>query len=90
MSFLEEIRTRAAATRRRIVFPESSDARTLDAVSALARGRIVDPVLVLDPSRPETHSTVRALRSEGIEVLDPAKDVRTERVTTELLELRRS
>jgi phosphate acetyltransferase len=90
MSFLEDIRRRAAAARRRIVFPESCDARTLDAVSALVRGRIVDPVLVLDPSRPETHSSVRALSSDGIEVLDPATDVRTERVATELLELRSS
>ena len=90
MSFLEEIRTRATAARRRIVFPESSDARTVDAVKVLVRGRIVDPGLVLDPARPETHSSVRALSSEGIEVLDPATDVRTERVATELLELRSS
>lgn len=73
MSFLEAVRARAAATRRRIVFPESADTRTIDAVRALAATRIVDPVLVLDPQRPETHASVRAL---GVETVDLARDPR--------------
>jgi phosphate acetyltransferase len=90
MTFLEEVRARAAAARRRIVFPESGDSRTLDAVAVLAHDRIVEPVLVLDPRLPETHRTVRALTAQGIEVLDPATDARTERTAAELFALRAS
>ena len=90
MSFLQDVRARAAATRRRIVFPESSDGRTLEAVAALARDRIVDPVLVLDPARPETHRAVRALASSAIEVVDPTTDARAARTAAELFALRAS
>jgi phosphate acetyltransferase len=71
MNFLGDVRRRAAAARRRIVFPETTDERTLGAVAALAADGIVDPILVLDPSAPETHSSVRAL---GLDVRDPASD----------------
>src|SRR4051812_17106916 len=46
MSFLDGVRTRAAARRRRIVFPEASDGRTQKAVEVLTEMRIVEPVLI--------------------------------------------
>jgi phosphotransacetylase len=46
VSFLASVHARAAARRRRIVFPESDDARTLEAVRALAAAGVVEPVLV--------------------------------------------
>jgi phosphate acetyltransferase len=46
VSFLESVRSRAAASRRRIVFPESHDPRTLEAVAALVAMQVVEPVLV--------------------------------------------
>ena len=67
------VRARASASRRRIVFPESADVRTLDAVRALAAQRIVDPVLVLDPAQPATHAAAASL---GLPVVDPATDPR--------------
>ena len=73
MRFTADLLARAAATRRRIVFPESGDARTLDAVRTLARDRVVEPVLVLDPAAPETHATARSL---GVEAVDPRTDAR--------------
>ena len=73
MSFTADLVARAAARRRRIAFPESGDPRTLDAVRALARDRIVEPVLVLDPSAPDSHAAARAL---GVETIDPATDHR--------------
>ena len=51
MKFLQDVRRRAAANPRRIVFPESADPRTLTAVETLLREGIVRPVLVLDPAR---------------------------------------
>jgi len=84
--FLEGVRTRASALSRRIVFPESSDARMLSAVAELKAKRIVEPILVLDPNQRETHS---AARKTGVECIDPGTDVRAETVAQVLLELRK-
>ncbi|NUS98090.1 MAG: phosphate acetyltransferase [Gemmatimonadaceae bacterium] len=85
MQFLQDVRTRAAAKRRRIVFPESADVRTLAAVTALSRDGIVEPVLLLDPSRPESH---RAARETGVEVVDITAPAIVERTVARLLERR--
>lgn len=53
--FIESVRARAAELQCTIVFPESHDERILQAVKSLAESGIVDPVLVLDATRPETH-----------------------------------
>ncbi|MEO7083332.1 MAG: phosphate acetyltransferase [Gemmatimonadaceae bacterium] len=71
MNFLDNVQARASAAVRRIVFPESADDRTRVAVAELARRRIVEPILILDPGAPETHDAVRAL---GVEVRDPRTD----------------
>ncbi|HEU4720870.1 MAG TPA: phosphate acetyltransferase [Gemmatimonadaceae bacterium] len=52
MSFVESIRARAAAHRRRIALPETDDQRTIDAASALAAAGVVDPVLIGRPRAP--------------------------------------
>ncbi|HEY9227850.1 MAG TPA: phosphate acetyltransferase [Gemmatimonadaceae bacterium] len=71
MTFLADVQARASQTRRRIAFPETGDERTLIAATELARRRIVDPILILDPTLPESHARVRAL---GLEVKDPLTD----------------
>jgi phosphate acetyltransferase len=85
MSFLEGLHARAAAAARRIVFPESADERTRAAVSELARHGIVRPIVLLDPSAPETHDAVRAL---GVDVLDPAQQPLPESFLNEFLSRR--
>ncbi len=77
MSFLAGVQARATAVRKRIVFPETADPRTLDAVRALAGQRVVVPLLVLDPDAPASHAAVRAV---GGEVLDPARDPRADQI----------
>jgi phosphate acetyltransferase len=71
LSFLADVQTRAAASVRRIVFPESADERTLAAVRELARRRIVEPIVVIDRSAPASIDAVHAL---GVTVRDPADD----------------
>ena len=71
MSFLADVQTRAAASVRRIVFPESADERTRAAVRELARRKIVEPIVVLDRAAPASIDAVRAL---GVAVRDPADD----------------
>src|SRR5262249_51480186 len=58
------------------------DPRVRSAVEFLARERIVEPIVVLDPAAPETHDAVRAL---GVETVDPLIDTRTARTTSDLL-----
>jgi phosphate acetyltransferase len=90
VSFLDEVRVRASATRRRVIFPESADERTLRAVAELAHQRVVAPVLVLDPARPDTHANIRTLTTAGIDIVDPATDPRTEQAAAQLLDARRA
>lgn len=78
MSFLEEIRTRAAARRRRILFPEAGDPRTIAAVRRLASEGVVEPVLVGEP----------ASGAPPCEVIDPARGALVAEVATELLRQR--
>ena len=90
MSFLDKVRVRASATPRRIMFPESSDERTLRAVAELARQQVVHPVLVLDPAQPASHVSARALEPLGVAIVDPATDPRTAWAAGELYVLRRA
>jgi len=77
VTFLESVRTRASALRRRIVFPELGDPRTLEAARALAATGVVEPVLV-------GHVT----GSVPCEVIDPTVGGLTDSVAALLLELR--
>ncbi len=87
MDFLAAVRHRAAAAPRRLLFPESADQRTLDAVAVLAREGIVEPVLVLDPGHPESHLAIRAA---GVPVVDPSSPDVTAATVDRLLERRRA
>lgn len=71
MSFLTDVQARAAASVRRIVFPESADERTRAAIRELARRKIVEPIVVLDQTAP---SSIEAVQGLGVEVRDPATD----------------
>lgn len=79
--FLASIRDRARASRRRIVFPEAADPRIQAAIRALRAEGIVEPVAVLDPARSDADASISAL---GVEVVDPAKDPRRERLAEDL------
>ena len=64
MTFVEEIRQRASALKRRIVFPESGDERVLSAASEIARLGMATPVLAL-----EGEAERDLARSLGLEVI---------------------
>ena len=84
MSFLDDVQARASASVRRIVFPETADDRVIAAARELARRRIVEPILVLDPERPDTHAAVRAAGLEVRTALgDPVGDRAAERLFDE-------
>ena len=83
--FLEAVRARAAASRRRLAFPESDDPRTLVAARELLEQRIVEPILILDPTKPASHADAR---STGCECLDPESHHAD--TAAEILELRKA
>jgi len=85
MTFLDSVQSRAARSRRKIVFAEGTDPRTRAAVAELARRRIVEPVVVLDPRHPETHADLRAL---GVAVRDPIGDPLVEQASEALFKAR--
>jgi phosphate acetyltransferase len=87
VSFLDSVRSRAAAARRRVAFPESADERTLAAVRELAAERIVEPVLVLGPSAVNARHVAAEL---GIEVAEPTVDARRAAIASRLWERRRA
>lgn len=75
IGFIESVRARASALGASILFPESHDNRVLEAVTDLAAGDILRPILVLDPSRPESHAAAKAtgaatLVADGTPVLE--------------------
>jgi phosphate acetyltransferase len=81
MTFLDGVRTRAAAKRRRIVFPEADDPRTQQAVRVLTDLRIVDPVLITEADRPRlidkaTEALVAARGHKGLTDADAAHHAR--------------
>jgi phosphate acetyltransferase len=78
VTFVESLRARAAARPRRIVFPEHDDPRVLEAVAALAKAGVVEPILVGRAARP----------GDPCEVIDPARGGLAEEVAEELLALR--
>ncbi|HEX6815060.1 MAG TPA: phosphate acetyltransferase [Gemmatimonadaceae bacterium] len=84
MTFIDVVRARAASAARRIIFPESDDQRTLDAVRVLRDDGIALPTLVLagdDAAR-------RRALALGVPVVDPATDERHARIVDHLLSRR--
>jgi phosphate acetyltransferase len=75
VSFLESVYARASAQPKRIVFPEHDDPRVMEAVCALAKAGIVEPVLVGRPQGP----------SDPCEAIDPAQGGLADEVAAELL-----
>jgi phosphate acetyltransferase len=78
VSFLETVHARAASRRRRIVFPEAGDPRTLAAVRALSAAGVVVPVLV--------GAALAGL--PAVEVIDCAQPGLADDVAGDLLRLR--
>ncbi|MEO6443569.1 MAG: phosphate acetyltransferase [Gemmatimonadaceae bacterium] len=81
--FVARLRHRAAAERKRIAFPESSDPRVLQAVEALHAEGIVSPVLIRGPG-------IAASRlPAGVPVIDTRDSEQTEPLVASLHDRRR-
>jgi phosphate acetyltransferase len=68
VTFIEQIRQRASALKRRIVFPESTDPRVVSAATEIARTGMATPVLVVDGEGVASvvgQGGVETIRAEG-------------------------
>jgi phosphate acetyltransferase len=88
--FLEELRDRAAQVRRRLVFPEGTDERVLEAVVRLQRQRLVEPIVLGPPDKIRQAVTEAGGDGAGLTVFDPFTDARRDQFAADLLELRRA
>ncbi|MEY2808230.1 MAG: hypothetical protein RIR65_2647 [Planctomycetota bacterium] len=82
MNVLLELREKARRAQRRIVLPETQDARVMAAAAILAKEKLCIPVLV-DTGR------MAASPPEGCEVVAPARDPRTAKFAEALHEKRK-
>jgi phosphate acetyltransferase len=87
VSFLAAVRTRAAARRRRIVFPEIDDPRTLEALRRLVAEAIVEPVVIATAAT--SRDARQAASALGVEIWNAAGPGATEEVVATLLDARR-
>lgn len=85
MSFVEGVRERARGHLRKIVFPEAADERTLAACTELARGEMVEPILI-GPAGPLEQVVAEV---PGLSAADPEIDPRREDLAHRLWERRR-
>lgn len=80
---------RAAQTERRILFPDATDRRTLEAVRRLAEQGTVVPVLVGERREIERVAFGEKIDIGGIEIIDPAAAAERSGWSDAFLELRR-
>ena len=68
---LQDILDRARANPKRIVLPESSDARVLRGAARLARERIVEPVLLGEPAEVRARARAAGAEVSGLVIENP-------------------
>jgi phosphate acetyltransferase len=90
MDFLESVRTRARARPRRVVFPESHDERTLEAVAAIQAEGLLHPVLLGEPDSVRDRLAALGGDPDAAEVVDPLRMDGVGRYVETLHELRRA
>jgi len=86
--FREALRGRARRRRRRVVFPEGEDPRTLTAVAEIVRDDLVEPVLLGPPGRVRDALAREGADPDAVEVVDPSERSALTPYVRELLELR--
>ena len=87
-SFIEEIKAKAAANRKKIVLPESNDKRTYEAIEMIRKENFADLVLIASAADLEQYG--KGYDLSGVEIVDPVTDARTEKYAEIFAELRKS
>ncbi|MBQ0026022.1 MAG: phosphate acetyltransferase, partial [Lachnospiraceae bacterium] len=85
MGFIEQIKQRAAADKKRIILPESMDKRTYDAAMTIKKEGFADIIMI---AKKEDLAKFAEYDLTGITIVDPDTDPRTQGYIDKLVELR--
>ena len=86
--FIERIKERARADKKKIVFPESMDRRTFEAVETILKEDIADVVVIGTPEEVEENS--KGLDISGATIINPFTYEKTEEYLNLFVELRKA
>ena len=90
MDLLQEIVARAQANKQRIVLPEGTEPRTLQAADRLLADGVVDLILLGDPQAVQAKAAELGLKNIGkARIVDPARHEKKEEYANLLVELRK-
>lgn len=89
MKLIENIRQNAAKEYKTIVLPETQDPRVLKAAHFLNENRLVNPVLLGNPSTIHSLAREHRLDLQGIQIIDPQAADDTSKYAEEYFELRK-
>ena len=90
MSVIDRIKNKARANVKRIVLPEGSEVRTIEAASILKREKIAEPILLGDPEEIRRAAAGVGADIDGICIEDPKDSGRSEEYAKLLYDIRRS
>lgn len=90
MSTLNNIFSRAqSATKKRIVLPEGTSKRVIQAVARLQQDQLAEPILIGDTEAIKAEANSLGVDLSGVEIINPTESVWLEDLTTLLFELRK-
>ncbi|MCM1307039.1 MAG: phosphate acetyltransferase [Butyrivibrio sp.] len=87
MTFIEEIKAKAKADKKRIVLPEGMDRRIWEAAATIVKEDLAEITVIATPD--ETAAYSKGIDTAGINIINPFKSDRLERYVADLTELRR-
>ena len=90
MSVIDQVRAKARQNPRRIVLPEGSEPRTVQAAAEVAREGLAFPVLLGSRSEIEAEAARQGADLSGVVIVDPALAPEAPDYAAELLSLRRA
>lgn len=88
MSFIEQLKEKARANRKRIVLPEGMDRRTYEAVEQIIKEDFADVVLLATEEEVEKYG--EGLDISGATIINPRKCEKTKEYAAELFQLRKA
>ncbi|MBU5594831.1 phosphate acetyltransferase [Amphibacillus sp. MSJ-3] len=88
-NLFDTLKERLLGNAKRIVFPEGSDQRILEATSQLAVEGLVQPVLVGKPSEIEQKAASLKIKLDQVEILDPEEYPEFEAMVEQFVERRK-
>ncbi|MDY5794637.1 MAG: phosphate acetyltransferase [Fusobacterium gastrosuis] len=88
MSFLGQIRKKAMQANRRIVLPEASDGRVIEATAEIIKQGLAQPILVGNPEAIATSARAYEVSLSGARIVDPYNFERLEDYINKLVEIR--